>query len=58
VLLDLASQASAGQVAKEIAGLTDKLDIIINNAGINLTGRQIPPERIELTYATNQLGRS
>lgn len=56
VLLDLASQASVRQAAKDIAALTDSLDVLINNAGVSLHTRQTSPEGIELTFATNHLG--
>lgn len=39
-----------------MAGLTDHLDVLINNAGVSLQERQYSPEGIELTFATNHLG--
>jgi NAD(P)-dependent dehydrogenase (short-subunit alcohol dehydrogenase family) len=56
VILDLGSQKSIRQAASEVAGLTDKLDILINNAGIVVTSRQATPEGIEQQFGTNHIG--
>ncbi|GAB1318319.1 Short-chain dehydrogenase/reductase-like protein [Madurella fahalii] len=56
VLLDLGSQKSVRQAAADVAGLTDKLDILINNAGIVVTSRQATPEGIEQQFGTNHIG--
>lgn len=56
VHLDLASQASVRQAARDIAAITTRIDVLINNAGINVHRRQLSPDGIELTFATNHLG--
>lgn len=56
VVLDLASLASVRQAAEEIAHVTPRLDVLINNAGISVHERRFSPEGIELTFATNHLG--
>jgi NAD(P)-dependent dehydrogenase (short-subunit alcohol dehydrogenase family) len=56
VILDLGSQKSIRQAAADVAALTDKLDILINNAGIVVTSRQATPEGIEQQFGTNHIG--
>ncbi|KAH6845838.1 hypothetical protein B0I37DRAFT_193064 [Chaetomium sp. MPI-CAGE-AT-0009] len=56
VILDLGSQKKIRQAAAEVAALTDKLDILINNAGIVVTSRQATPEGIEQQFGTNHIG--
>lgn len=56
VVVDLSSQASVRSAAKQIVSLTDRLDILINNAGISVAKRQLSSERIEITFATNHVG--
>lgn len=56
VLLDLSSQKSIRQAAAEVSRLTDKLDILINNAGICVVTRQKTPEGIEQQFGTNHIG--
>lgn len=56
VIVDLASQASVRAAAREVALLTDRVDILINNAGISFDRRQLSPEGIEMNLATNHVG--
>jgi NAD(P)-dependent dehydrogenase (short-subunit alcohol dehydrogenase family) len=56
VVLDLGSQKSIRQAATTVAALTDKLDILINNAGVVVTSRQATPEGIEQQFGTNHIG--
>ncbi|KAL9114918.1 MAG: hypothetical protein Q9227_001161 [Pyrenula ochraceoflavens] len=57
IQLDLSSQSSVRTAAAEISSLTDHLEIIINNAGImDYQTRELTPEGIELTFATNHIG--
>ncbi|KAL2022172.1 hypothetical protein VTK56DRAFT_6001 [Thermocarpiscus australiensis] len=56
VILDLGSQKSVRQAAADVAALTDRLDILINNAGIVVTSRQKTPEGIEKQFGTNHIG--
>jgi len=56
VVVDLASQASIREAATKIIALTDRIDVLIHNAGINVKNRQLSPEGIELMFSTNHLG--
>lgn len=56
VQLDLASHASVRRAAKDIAAITTRIDVLMNNAGISVHTRQLSPDGIELTFATNHLG--
>lgn len=56
VALDLGSQKSIREAAAVVAKLADKLDILINNAGICVTTRQKTPEGIEQQFGTNHIG--
>lgn len=56
VLLDLGSQQAVRRAARDVAALTDKLDILINNAGIVVTSRRATPEGIEQQFGTNHIG--
>ncbi|GAA4445854.1 SDR family oxidoreductase [Nibrella saemangeumensis] len=53
---DLASQQSVIQAAREVADRYDKLDVLVNNAGLLIDKEQYSPEGIELTFAINHLG--
>ncbi len=53
---DLSSQASIRKLAEEFLQRHERLDVLINNAGgINMK-RQLSPDGLELTFATNHLG--
>ncbi|KAH8879406.1 NAD(P)-binding protein [Thozetella sp. PMI_491] len=56
VVLDLASQDSVREAARAIALLTTRIDVLLNSAGVNVQRRQLSPEGIELTFATNHVG--
>ncbi|KAF2748600.1 NAD(P)-binding protein [Sporormia fimetaria CBS 119925] len=56
VLLDLMSQEAIRKAATEIAQLTDKLDILINNAGAMTSTLQHAVGFIEAQFATNHIG--
>lgn len=56
VRLDLMSQDSVRNAAAEVAQLTDRLDIIINNAGIMTLKRQLTAEGIEGQFGANHIG--
>ncbi|MGM9509873.1 SDR family oxidoreductase [Larkinella sp. GY13] len=53
---DLASQSSVIQAAREVIDRFDRLDVLINNAGLYIEKEQYTSEGIELTFATNHLG--
>lgn len=54
--MDLASLQSVRAGARELLERWDRLDVLINNAGVILSGRQLSPDGYELTLATNHLG--
>jgi NAD(P)-dependent dehydrogenase (short-subunit alcohol dehydrogenase family) len=56
VLLDLMSQESVKSTAKEVSQLTNRLDLIINNAGIMTSTRQTTKEGIEGQFGANHIG--
>ena len=56
VLLDLMSQESVKSVAKEISQLTDRLDLIINNAALMTLQRQTTEEGLEGQFGANHIG--
>lgn len=53
---DLASQASVRRLAEEVRRRTDRLHVLLNNAGAIYTERRLSPEGHELTLALNHLG--
>ncbi|MFX0104786.1 MAG: SDR family oxidoreductase [Candidatus Hodarchaeota archaeon] len=55
VLADLSSQQSIRQFASEYQKKYDKLHILINNAGVNLSKRIETVDRIERVFAINTL---
>ncbi|GAB3894015.1 SDR family oxidoreductase [Larkinella knui] len=56
VWCDIASQSSVLQAAREITDRYDRLDVLVNNAGLYIEKEQYSPEGIELSFATNHLG--
>lgn len=56
VQLDLISLPSVRAAAKEVAGTTDHVDVLINNAGISTSILRFSPEGVESQFATNHLG--
>jgi len=55
-LLDLSSLASVRDAAKELHDRCDRIDLLINNAGVMWTDEVRTPEGHELQFATNHLG--
>ncbi len=53
---DLASMAEAAQAARAIAALTDRIDVLLNNAGGIAKERVITAEGYEANFAGNHLG--
>jgi NAD(P)-dependent dehydrogenase (short-subunit alcohol dehydrogenase family) len=53
---DTSSQRSIRACAKKVRSTVDRLDVLINNAGIRRLERRITPEKIEEVFATNMLG--
>ena len=56
VLFDLASLASVRRGAAEILERTDRIDVLVNNAGIVLSDRTETKDGLEQTFAVNHLG--
>lgn len=57
VHLDLAELASVRQAASAVRKLTgDRLDVLINNAGVMTTPRSVTADGFELQFGTNYLG--
>jgi NAD(P)-dependent dehydrogenase (short-subunit alcohol dehydrogenase family) len=54
--LDLASLDSVREAADAIRGRYDRIDLLINNAGVMYTERQLTAEGFELQFGTNHLG--
>ncbi|GJL90660.1 oxidoreductase [Hyphococcus sp.] len=56
VRLDLTSLASVRQAADELRNKTDRLDALVNNAGIMQTPQQQTADGFEMQFGTNHLG--
>jgi NAD(P)-dependent dehydrogenase (short-subunit alcohol dehydrogenase family) len=52
---DLASLASVARMAAEVQSKYQRLDILINNAGVWESERKLSQDKIELTWAVNHL---
>jgi NAD(P)-dependent dehydrogenase (short-subunit alcohol dehydrogenase family) len=56
MICDFASQNSIRQFAKDFAQQHDRLDVLVNNAGVVLRARSMTEEGLESTFAINHLG--
>jgi NAD(P)-dependent dehydrogenase (short-subunit alcohol dehydrogenase family) len=56
VLFDLADMSSVRRGAAEIIAKTDRIDVLVNNAGLVLSTRTETPDGFESTFAINHLG--
>jgi NAD(P)-dependent dehydrogenase (short-subunit alcohol dehydrogenase family) len=54
--VDLSLVAEAARAADQIGALTDRIDVLINNAGGTARERVLTPEGNEATFAGNHLG--
>jgi len=52
---DLSRLADAKRVAAEIAAAEPRVDVLINNAGALFNTRQVTPDGLERTFATNHM---
>ena len=52
---DFSSLADVRRAASDIAGLTDRVDVLINNAGALFDGRYMTVDGFERTFALNHL---
>jgi NAD(P)-dependent dehydrogenase (short-subunit alcohol dehydrogenase family) len=55
LLADLSSQASVRQLAATFLERYDRLHVLLNNAGVFLTRRQVTSDGVEMTLAVNHL---
>jgi len=55
-LADLADVAAVHDLAARIAARHDRVDVLVNNAGLSTMDRRSAPGGLELTFATNVLG--
>jgi NAD(P)-dependent dehydrogenase (short-subunit alcohol dehydrogenase family) len=56
MICDLGSQNSIRQFANEFKQRHDRLDVLVNNAGVLLRERSLTQDGIETTFAINHLG--
>ncbi len=56
VSLDLASLASVRAAAAAVVGLTERLDLLINNAGVMALPKRTTADGFEMQFGTNHLG--
>ena len=54
--IDTSNQKSIHEFSRQFCKRYSRLDVLINNAGINRSQRQMSANGIELTFATNVLG--
>ncbi len=55
-LCDLSDLQSVRQFAERFTAQADRLDVLVNNAGVLPPTRALSPDGIEVTFATNVLG--
>jgi NAD(P)-dependent dehydrogenase (short-subunit alcohol dehydrogenase family) len=55
VMADLSEQAGVRDLAKQVLDRHDRLDVLINNAGMTRTTRRVTEDGFELTWAVNYL---
>jgi NAD(P)-dependent dehydrogenase (short-subunit alcohol dehydrogenase family) len=53
---DLSSLAQVRSLGQQVLDRYDRLDVLVNNAGIISARRQLTPDGLETTFATNHLG--
>jgi len=56
-LADIASQKEIHNLVEEFKNKYEKLDVLINNAGVNLHKRTLTEDGIEITFAVNYLAQ-
>ncbi len=56
LLADFSSPASIRAMTEAFKARYDRLDVLVNNAGVYLTGRDETAEGLEMTFAVNHLG--
>jgi retinol dehydrogenase-14 len=56
LVADLSSQKSIRELVREFGASHDRLNVLVNNAGITLAKRQETADGLETVFATNHLG--
>ena len=56
MICDLSSQADVRRMASEFKATHERLDVLVNNAGVYLRKRATTVDGLEATFATNHLG--
>jgi NAD(P)-dependent dehydrogenase (short-subunit alcohol dehydrogenase family) len=56
-IADLSVQERVRGLAEEIGGAYDRLDVLVNNAGVFMPEREVAPGGIEMTFAVNFLAQ-
>ncbi|WP_374688298.1 SDR family oxidoreductase [Promineifilum sp.] len=56
LISDLSSQASIRAMVEAFRARYDRLNVLVNNAGVYLTRREETVDGLEMTFATNHLG--
>jgi NAD(P)-dependent dehydrogenase (short-subunit alcohol dehydrogenase family) len=56
VVFDLADLATVRSGSERILALCDRIDVLVNNAGVVLSERRVSADGYEATFATNHLG--
>ncbi|TKD09955.1 SDR family oxidoreductase [Polyangium fumosum] len=55
VAADLSSMSSVRALAAEVAGRVERLDVLLNNAGVFMHERKLTEDGFEMTFAVNHL---
>lgn len=55
LLYDLSSQSQVRELAGELHERFARLDVLVNNAGVDVGRREVTPDGVELTFAVNHL---
>lgn len=56
LLADFSSPASIHAMVEQFKARYDRLNVLVNNAGVYLTGHEVTAEGLERTFAVNHLG--
>jgi len=56
MLVDLSVQESIQKIVTDFGNKYDRLDVLINNAGVYKSQRELTPDGLEMMFATNHLG--
>ena len=55
LLYDLSSQRQVRELADELHERVDRVDVLVNNAGVDVGRREVTEDGLELTFAVNHL---